>query len=216
MAGSSRHWQKVVVRARHPVATLSAAALLLLSGCRAARVREPAQERPELVVDSGSLVRVHFHAHDERRHAIVLTRTMENTYEVLCVTPCTRDLEPGTKLRVTYGNDSDPHDLWVPRERGNAVAFVVNPASKGSRSVGIVLVSLGGAAGLLGLFGGSGEALGGGVLLATVGLLLIGVQSREPRVEERSRAGEREAFKPPAPGAERAHALMPLQLGFTF
>jgi hypothetical protein len=135
-----------------------------------------------------------------------------------CASPCRADVKPGTDLRVTLGNDEDhPQTFTLPSDQGREVDVLVQPASKGPKIAGIIMIPVGFSLAGIGLLlvslsYSSGllkspdsrvpgfALLGTGLAIGTGGILLLALRSKDPRVEVEGREPDKAKDGPKEPG----------------
>jgi hypothetical protein len=199
------------------------------------------QGAPHAVIPQGapSIVRANFRA--GKLQATIYDR---NTGRMVCATPCTADIPVGNPLRVVLaGGEEEPHDFVVTGENGPQVDVEIKRGGKGALAGGIVMISIGGAAAVVGLvfllvsaavedssiFRDEAEdyrlagivTLVAGLGLTAGGIVLLGSRSYEAstRQKETPAYGSRsELFRADKAAGSRDPMMLPAaqQLGWTF
>lgn len=152
-------------------------------------------------------VRLSLRSYRSKELARLYVARENGAYAFVCQSPCKADVIPGTPLRVTLGDSSEPHDFVMSGHPGSDLDVEVRPASKGPLAGGIVMVSLGAPTALVGLIllavsgiGSSSDAdlrtaglvvLGVGGAVTVGGIALIANRSHEPRIREDEHGGDR-------------------------
>ena len=205
--------------------------------------------RPHTVDAPASTVRIHSYSADGKHRVRVEMPTTSGEYRLVCTSSapapdsprwgdCVADVPPGSQLRVTLGNVTQPQLLSVPDDPGSVLDLEVLPAEDSEAKVGgtllIVLGSAGMCVGLLSLaaaglaaddakgraqlLGGLGLVLGG--LTVAGGIALIKTRPKEPRVVSYDRSdnllGDVAAAKSRDRATDGPAAFTPLRYGFTF
>jgi hypothetical protein len=148
-------------------------------------------------------VTAHFHVPNDRLPAKVYSRAGD-TWKEECSMPCTVQLPSGARVRIVIeGHDDDAGEIVLEGEDGRDVDVVVSRGGRGGFVAGIVFLSVGGAAALIGAGlvamksighrssdeSSSTDTIGGimflsGAAVAGVGVVLLLNRSYEPRVRQ--------------------------------
>ena len=233
---------------------LALAAITLRSASASAQVEPTAppdaapstqEVRPTVAGPPASTVRLHLRSYRDKIGARVFSRRPDDSWIMVCATPCTVDVAAGTELRLTMGSyEDEPHSYIVPGDQGSEVNVEVKPASVGPLVGGIVMMGAGGAFAVVGLLmlsvaeigrGASGDGfktagyvvLGIGAVSAVGGLLWLLNRSHEPRTYDsptrrqvygraETLLGDVATLRPRDPSTSVPPPATPLRYGFTF
>jgi hypothetical protein len=224
---------------------LTLLAITLAAGDGAAQEAQDVPAASAPAPAAAGLVRVHLRGYKSTAVARVYSHRPDDSWAMVCRTPCTVDAAPGTELRITLGSyEDEPHSFIVPSDAGPEVDVEVKPASVGPLVGGIVMMGGGGAFVLTGLLFLALADLGSSRnndSVETTGFVLVGLggasaagglvwllsRSHEPRTYDRptrrpswgrseTLLGDVAASRPRDPTTSVPAPFTPLRFGFTF